>query len=282
MKKLEENDKEINKVLLDGLYDIDNLKNDLDEILNIEDITVSETLIQATLKRANEEVEQSKQPIKSKQLASRKKGSPFRYGMVAACACILLVAGISLIANSPMGMKNSKRDMAAQEETTTESSTAMDAAESTETKDTSNDGTGEESKVVPSFFDIAADEGNLFSVEVGEIAKIIVYDENGLAIYNVTDTSDIESLYNTFAKVDSQAHIEEVQNEKQEGQYVRQYDIIPQEGSEWSVLHVWISSIDEETSIITRQLISSDGEVITHRIADVNSDIVLNIMNTVP
>ena len=304
MKKLEENNKEINKVLLDGLYDINNLKNDLDEILNIEDITVSETLIQATLKRANEEIEQSKQSLNSKQLeqnkqlASRKKGIPFRYGMVAACACILLVAGISLMANPPGSMKESKSDMAAQEETTTDSSTAM---ESTETADTSDDGASEEStsegkeyngsdstvdteesKVVPSFFDIADEEGNPYTVAVVEIGEIIVYDENGLVLHNVTDTSDIKSLYNTFAKVDNQAHIEEVQNEKQEGQYVRQYDIIAQEGSEWSELHVWISSVDEETSIITRQLITSDGEVITHRIADVNADIVLNIMNTVP
>lgn len=304
MKKLEENNKEINKVLLDGVYDINNLKNDLDEILNIEDITVSETLIQATLKRANEEIEQSKQSLNSKQLeqnkqlASRKKGIPFRYGMVAACACILLVAGISLMANPPGSMKESKSDMAAQEETTTDSSTAM---ESTETADTSDDGASEEStsegkeyngsdstvdteesKVVPSFFDIADEEGNPYTVAVVEIGEIIVYDENGLVLHNVTDTSDIKSLYNTFAKVDNQAHIEEVQNEKQEGQYVRQYDIIAQEGSEWSELHVWISSVDEETSIITRQLITSDGEVITHRIADVNADIVLNIMNTVP
>lgn len=288
MKKLEENNKEINKVLLDELYDIDNLKNDLDEILNIEDITVSETLIQATLKRANEEGEQSKQPIQNiqpiqnKQPTRSKKGIPFRYGMVAACACVLLVAGISLIANPPGIMKESKSDMETQEESSTDSTTAMDDTDISETTDTSNDGAVEGSKVVPSFFDIAHEDGTSYTVEVGEIAKIIVYDENGLAIHNVTDTSDIESLYNTFAKVDSQAHIEEVQNEKQEGQYVRQYDIISQDGSEWSVLHVWISSIDEETSIITRQLISSDGEVITHRIADVNSDIVLNIMNIVP
>lgn len=307
MKKLEENNKEIKKVLLNGLYDVDNLKNDLDEILNIEDITVSESLIQATLKRVNEETEQSKQPIQdiqsiqNKQPIRSKKGIPFRYGMVAACACILLVAGISLIANPPGSMKESKSDMATQEETTTESSTAMDDKESTGATDTSEGEAGEEStsedteyngsdstvnteesKTVPLFFDIADEEGNLYSVEIGEIEKIIVYDENGLVMQNVTEASDIENVYNTFAKVDSKDQIEEVQNEKQEGQFVRQYDIIAQEGSEWSEIHVWISSVDEETSIVTRQLITSDGEIITHRIADVDSDIVLNIMNTVP
>lgn len=307
MKKLEENNREINKVLLNGLYDIDNLKNDLDEILNIENITVSESLIQATLKRANEEAEQSKQPIQNiqpiqnKQPTPNKKGIPFRYGMIAACACILLVAGISLIAKTPGGMKESKSDMAPQEENTTDSSTAMDDMESAVTKDT-NEGeaseestsqdTGyngsesivntEDSKAVPSFFDIADEEGNLYSVETGEIEKIIVYDENGLIMHNVTEASDIENVYNTFAKVDSQDQIEEVQNEKQEGQFVRQYDIIAKEGSEWSELHVLISSVDEDTSIVKRQLITSDEKIITHRIADVDSDIVLSIMNTVP
>lgn len=312
MKKLEENNKEINKVLLNDLYDINNLKNELDEILNIEDITVSETLIQATLKRVNEETEQSKQPlqnlqpIQSKQPTWRKKGIPTRYGMIAACTCILLVAGISFIANPPVSRKDSKSDMASQEESTSNSSVETGEMEATDSADTSMDDAGEGSALgdtkydgsdstdntketageevmaVPSFFDIADEEGKLFPVEVREIAKIIVYNENGLVIHNVTETSDVESFYNTFAKVDSQDHIEEVQNEKQEGQYVRQYDIIAQEGSEWSELHVWISSVDEETSILTRQLITSDGEVITHRITDVNSDIVLNVMNTVP
>ena len=221
--------------------------------------------------------------------------------MVAACACILLVAGISLIANPPGNMKESKSDMAAQEENTTDSSTAMDSMESTGTTDTSEGEAGEESisedaenngsdstvnteesKAVPLFFDIADEGGNLYSVEAREIEKIIVYDENGLVMDIVTEASDIENVYNTLAKVDMKDQIEAVQNEKQEGQFVRQYDIIAQEGSEWSEIHVWISSVDEETSIITRQLIRSDGEIITHRLTDVDSDIVLNIMNTVP
>lgn len=324
MKKLEENNEEIKKSLLNELYDIENLKNDLDEILNIEDITVSESLIQATLKRAKEEEQskqlilskqpiENKQPLENKQLTQKKeltrskqstrskKGVPFHYGMVAACACILLVAGISLIANPPVSRKDSTSEMSTQDESYADSSTAMEDMESTETTETSKDdtdegsvsgetkndstnsvGNTEEAKEVPSFFDIAKEDNTSYIVLIGEIGEIIIYDENGLVISNITDTPDIESIYNAFSKVGNENHIEEVQNEKQEGQYVRQYDIIAQENSEWSELHIWISNVDEETSIITRQLITSDGEVITHRITDVNSEIVLNIINTVP
>ena len=221
--------------------------------------------------------------------------------MVAACACILLVAGISLIANPPVSRKDSTSEMSTQDESYADSSTAMEDMESTETTETSKDDTDEgsvsgetkndstnsvvnteEGKKVPSFFNISEEDDTLYTVSVGEIGEIIIYDENGLVISNITDTPDIESFYNAFAKVGNENHIEEVQNEKQEGQYVRQYDIIAQENSEWSELHIWISNVDEETSIITRQLITSDGEVITHRITDVNSEIVLNIINTVP
>lgn len=304
MKKQEENNDEINKNLLNEKYDIDNLKNDLDKILNIEDIKVSESLIQATLKRVNEE-EQNKQLIQNKQTKQSKQpiriiGVVFRYGMVAACACVLLVAGISLIANPPGSRKDSALDMTTQEEASTDSSTGMEDMESTETTDTSNDETSEESvsedadhdntdsgvnseedKVVPSFFSITDEEGTPYTVAVDEISEIYVSDENGLVIHNVTDISDIESLYNTFAKVDSKDH-EEVIDERLKGQYVRQYDIIAQESSKWSELHVLISNIDEETSIVTRQLVTSDGKVITHRITDINTDIIKNIINTVP
>lgn len=325
MKKQDEN-KEENNVVLNKLYDIDNLKKYLDEILNIEDITVSESLIQATLKRAekeqskqpilsnesipsNESIQnngpvQSKEPMQSKQPTRSKRGVPYRYGMIAACACILLVAGIRLITNPLIGMKNSKNDMASQEESAADTSAGMEDMESAETTDASNDGTvksdedsivgdtennstdsavsTEEGKVVPSFFDIADEEGTPYTVAVEEIEKIIVYDENGEAINNVTDTSDIENLYNAFAKIDSQDHVEVVQNEKQEGQYVRQYAIIAQEDSEWSELHIWITDVDKESYIVTRQLVTSAGETITHRITDVNTDIIQKVIHTGP
>lgn len=319
MKKQEEN-KEENHVVLDKLYDIDNLKKDLDEILNIEDITVSESLIQATLKRA--EKEQSKQPessnesiqrndpvqskesMQSNQPTRSKRGVPYRYGMIAACACILLVAGIRLITNPLVSKKDSAQNMVSQEESAADTSTGKEDMESAATTDASNNGTAEsdgdsiesdtennstdssvsteEGKVVPSFFDIADEEGTPYTVAVEEIEKIIVYDENGKVINNVTDTSDIESLYNTFAKVDNQDHVEVVQNEKQEGQYVRQYAIIAQEDFEWSELHIWITDVDKESYIVTRQLVTSAGESITHRITDVSSDIIQNVIHTGP
>ncbi len=319
MKKQEEN-KEENNDVLNKLYDINNLKKDLDEILNIEDITVSESLIQATLKRA--EKEQSKQPkqsneskqsndpvqsnesMQSNQPTRSKRGFPYRYGMIAACACILLVAGIRLITNPLVSKKDSEQNMVTQEESAEDTSTGKEDMESTATTDASNDGAAEsdgdsivgdtennstdstvsteEGKVVPSFFDIADEEGTPYTVAVQEIEKIIVYDENGEAINNVTDISDIESLYNAFAKVDGQDHVEVVQNEKQEGQHVRQYAIIAQEDSEWSELHIWITDVDKESYIVTRQLVTSAGESITHRITDVSSDIIQNVIHTGP
>lgn len=313
MKKQEEN-KEENNVVLNKLYDINNLKKDLDEILNIEDITVSESLIQATLKRA--EKEQSKQPkssnesipsndsVQSNQPTRSKRGVPYRYGMIAACACILLVAGIRLITNPLVSKNDSAQNMVSQEESAADTSTGKEDMESAATTDASNAGTAEsdgesivgdtennstdstvsteEGEVVPSFFDIADEEGTPYTVAVQEIEKIIVYDENGEAINNVTDISDIESLYNAFAKVDGQDHVEVVQNEKQEGQHVRQYAIIAQEDSEWSELHIWITDVDKESYIVTRQLVTSAGESITHRITDVSSDIIQNVIHTGP
>ncbi|SHM27062.1 hypothetical protein SAMN02746066_01331 [Anaerosporobacter mobilis DSM 15930] len=319
MKKQEEN-KEENNVVLNKLYDINNLKKDLDEILNIEDITVSESLIQATLKRAEKEQSkqpksrnesipsndpvQSKEPMQSNQPTRSKRGVPYRYGMIAACACILLVAGIRLITNPLVSKKDSEQNMVTQEESAADTSTGKEDMESAATTDASNAGTSEsdgesivgdtennstdstvsteEGEVVPSFFDIADEEGTPYTVAVQEIEKIIVYDENGEAINNVTDISDIESLYNAFAKVDGQYHVEVVQNEKQEGQHVRQYAIIAQEDSEWSELHIWITDVDKESYIVTRQLVTSAGESITHRITDVSSNIIQNVIHTGP
>lgn len=307
MKKQDDN-KEENNVVLNKLYDIDNLKKDLDEILNIEDITVSESLIQATLKRAEKEQSKqsipSKEPMQSKQPARSKRGVPYRYGMIAACACILLVVGIRLITNPLVSKNDSAQNMVSQEESAADTSTGKEDMESTATTDASNNGTvesdgdgivgdtesngtdstvnTEEGKVEPSFFDIADEEGTPYTVAVEEIEKIIVYDENGEAINNVTDTLDIESLYNTFAKIDSQDHVEVVQNEKQEGQYVRQYAIIAQEDSEWSELHIWITDVDKESYVVTRQLVTSAGEIITHRFTDVRADIIQKVIHTGP
>lgn len=284
MKKQVENKQVNNKDLLDELYDIDNLKNDLDEVLNLEGITVSESLIQATLQKANKANEDNIIPYGEK-VTGKKRGIPFRYGMIAACACILLVAGFNLVTNSPLEM-GSKKENKNYQESTADSSTESAGMEYNGKTETTEDSVSENSSndtaiMVPSIFHITKEDGDYYQVEIGEIEKIVIYDETGTVTHKETDLSYIESIYDALADIDSEDY-EEVQNEEHEGQYVRKYDIIADEGLAWSELHLWISSTDQETYVVTTELKTSDGETITHQINDVSSDIIMNVINTEP
>ncbi|WP_455715358.1 hypothetical protein [Anaerosporobacter sp.] len=284
MKKQEENKQEDIRDLLDELYDIDNLKNDLDEVLNLERITVSESLIQATLAKASQPKEDNIIPYAQK-VTGKRRSIPFRYGMIAACACILVVAGIQLVTKVPLEMGSSKND--SNYEATAESSTESDGMVYDETEDTSEDKTSldvsdasESTVIVPSVFNVEADS-NYYSIKVGEIKEIAIYDENGVVIHSDTDSSYIESIYNAFANIDSD-EFEEVQNQEHKGQYVREYAIIADEGLAWTELHLWIGSTDQETYVVTRELKTSDGETITHQITDVSAEVIMNIIDTAP
>lgn len=292
MKKREENKQEDIKQedyknLLDELYDIDNLKNDLDEILNLEGVTVSESLIQATLKKAREAKEENIIPYEEK-VTGKRRGIPFRYGMIAACACILIVAGFNLIKNFPLEIGSSKDNGKYEAESSTDSSTESNDMVSDTTTETTEDSkednmvdNREDSAImsVPSFFDVVKEDGDSYQVKVGEIEKIVIYDENGDITHSDTDSTYVQNIYDALADIDGEDY-EEVQNEEHKGQYVKEYDIIAGEGLPWSELHLWITSTDQETYVVIRELKTSDGETITHQITDVNPDVIRNVIDT--
>jgi hypothetical protein len=288
--KQEEIKQEDNKDLVDELYDIDNLKNDLDEILNLEGITVSESLIQATLTKAREAKEENIIPYEEK-VAGKRRGIPFRYGMIAACACILIVAGFNLIKNIPLEMGSSKDDGRYEAESSTDSEAGTNDMKSDTTTETTEDSAEDimvdntDDKAAmskQSIFDVVNEDGDSYQVKVGEIEKVIIYDENGAVTYSDTDSTDIQNLYDALADIDSSDYEEVVQNEEHKGQYVKEYAIIADEGLAWSELHLWITSTNQETYIVTMQLKTSDGETITHRITDVSADIIMNVIDAAP
>ncbi len=205
MKRQEENNQENNKDLLDELYDIDNLKNDLDEVLNLEGITVSESLIQATLQKVNKANEDNVIPYRQK-VTGKKRGFPFRYGMIAACACILLIAGINLATNnSPLEMGNSKNNGKYQEETAGGSSTESKDMESNASTDMTEDSVSETDTeiMIPTFFDIAKEDGESYQIKMSDIEKIVVYDENDEVVQSEMDSSLILSIFEAFCILDT-------------------------------------------------------------------------------
>ncbi|WP_310604110.1 hypothetical protein [Anaerosporobacter sp.] len=302
MKKPEDNQEDMNNDLLEELYDIGNLKNDLDEVFDIDGITVSESLIQATLRRVAEETEKP-----SKQSEKQRKRNPFRYGLlVAACACILVVASVNLMDGSFSfgNMKDStEKSSDMKTDTTTETTKNPSYSMSEEAEETANDETSQDSmkddstssadgvsgsengmndtesdlEQASSFFTIKDKAGKIYSIRVGEIQQINVYGGEEEFIDYTGDLALIEELYRLLSEIDDEGDRKAVEDESVQKEYVRQYILRAQEDSTWSELQLWIEATDGENYNMIKQLETADGELIIYQIDNISPEIVQNL-----
>ncbi|WP_167955336.1 hypothetical protein [Anaerosporobacter faecicola] len=319
--------KEIDTTVDKEQYDFSNLKMDLNDVLSLEQVTVSETLIQATLLRAKEaqrvegldeitatkeenireqerhegqEANTVEQRIYDKKYPKNKKYHRIQYGLLAASACILAIAGYSMI--DSLGSKKdtateiSKNNTSVNAESASEETTAADMNEDammdsneeaavdnsmlTEGSDKSesviiDEDNGDGSDNTATSSGEIEDVGELFTIEQKEntyqitedqIAQIIIYDEKGMALQTISDTNTIQIMYKIFQE-NTYTDVTKLENGAYTGQYVRQYAIIANNDANWSAFTIWITKNEKDTDIFTvrSQLLTEDELLVTRK-----------------
>lgn len=264
-----------------------NIKCNLDSILGLEQITVSESLIQATLKKANQQKQcmdfnentiQQDTKLDYDTVDKRKKINTkklFKISALAACAACSVIILMSINPNYGSKQKSDEQE-SSMSDTVYENAKAEvpqdEAGEEIMNATIDSKTSGESPNEVTKLFDVVTEDG-LLTIQIDDIKDITIKDLSMNIDETVTSAELITKIYEALMGAEGNVQDCETMPEAQSyTKYSRQYIITAKEDRGFKKLYVWVPMEDVQSALqdntdqdlpmcqIERQIIFETGE----------------------